>query len=514
MRLRVRALGIQAGGRPIVVLGDESAGGLGVHSLDRVEVRHAGRHLVAIVNIALSFPADVVGVYDEVWRALGLDTGDEVEVSAAEKPESLRFIQEKILGRRLDTAEIKMIVKDVVERHLSDVELTSFVTALHIRGISMDETEALSRAMVETGGFLKLDRRPVFDKHSIGGVPGDKTSILVVPIVAAAGHVIPKTSSRAVTSPAGTADRVEVLCPVELSAEEIRRVVEETNACLAWGGALDLAPADDLFIQVEYPLAIDPLLLPSIMSKKKAIGADYVVIDIPAGRGAKVKTIGEAHNLANDFLELGRRLDMQVECAITYGEQPVGRAVGPALEAKEALETLMGGGPPDLREKATTLAGILLEMAGHEDGRQVANELLRTGKAEKKLREIIAAQGGDPEVKPESIHLGKHVERMAADRSGRVLWINNGDIVQVARAAGAPKDKGAGLLLTAKIGDEVSKGAPLFEIYAERAQKLEEAFKAADELKPIGLERGAGQMMLIDRVPAKAIHEKAFLIER
>jgi AMP phosphorylase len=301
---------------------------------------------------------------------------------------------------------------------------------------------------------------------------------------------------------------------VELTAEQIRGVVEKTNACLAWGGALDLAPADDLFIQVEYPLSIDPLLLPSIMSKKKAIGAEYVVIDIPAGRGAKVKTIGEAHYLANDFLELGGRLGMQVECAITYGEQPVGCAVGPALEAREALETLMGGGPPDLREKALTLAGILLEMAGHEEGRQAAGELLRTGKAQRKLREIIAAQGGDPEVKPDSIRVGNHMERFVADRTGKVLWINNGDIAQVARAAGAPKDKGAGLLLKAKIGDEVTKGAALMEIYAERAQKLEEAFSTATELQPIGLERSPDQMMLIDRIPAKAIHEKTFLIER
>ncbi len=514
MRLKVRALEIQAGGRPIVVLDDETASRLGVYSLDRVEVRYGNNRIVGIVNIAADFPADMVGAYDEVCKALRTRTGEEVEVSAAEKPESLRFIQDKILGRRLDAAEIRMIVTDVVEHHLSDVELTSFVTALYMRGTSMDEAEALSRAMVETGGSLGLGKGPIFDKHSIGGVPGDKTSIVVVPIVAAAGHVVPKTSSRAITSPAGTADRVEVLCPVNLGVEEIRRVVEKTNACLAWGGALDLAPADDVFIQVEYPLSIDPLLLPSIMSKKKAIGADYVVIDIPTGRGAKVKTIGEAHNLAKDFIELGGRLGMQVECAVTYGEQPVGWAVGPALEAREALQTLMGGGPPDLREKAVMLAGILLEMAGLEEGRQAASDLLRTGKADKKLREIIAAQGGNPEVEADEIHVGNHVEALVSDRNGRVLWINNGDIAQVARAAGAPKDKGAGLLLRAKIGDEVAKGDPLMEIYAERAQKLEEAFSTAETLKPIGLERGPEEMMLIDRIPAKAIHEKTFLIER
>ena len=165
----------------------------------------------------------------------------------------------KIRGERLREDEIKSIVKDVVERHLSDVEIASFVTALHIRGLSMSEIEALSKAMVETGKTLKLNKSPILDKHSIGGIPGDKTTILIVPIIAAAGFIIPKTSSRAVTSPAGTADRVENLCPVNLTIEEIKEVVNKTNGCMVWGGALELAPADDLFIQVEYSLGNRPI---------------------------------------------------------------------------------------------------------------------------------------------------------------------------------------------------------------------------------------------------------------
>ncbi|KYH36690.1 MAG: putative thymidine phosphorylase, partial [Candidatus Bathyarchaeota archaeon B23] len=345
MEFRVRLLGIEAGGHLIVVMGSRDAEGLGVVSSDRVRLRAEGSEAVAILNIAGEFPSGVLGVYREVASRLGLGDGDVVEVEAAERPESLSLVRRKIMGEKLTPWEMEMIVEDVVERHLSDVEIAAFVTALEIHGVSMEEAEALSLAMVKKGRTLNFGEGPILDKHSIGGVPGDKTTIIVVPIVAAAGYRIPKTSSRAITSPAGTADRMETLAPVALKADEIIEVVNRVGGCIVWGGALDLAPADDLFIRVEYPLAIDPLLLPSIMSKKRAVGSTHVVVDIPTGRGAKVKTIGQAHTLAMEFIELGSRLGMEVECAVTEGEQPIGYAIGPTLEAREALETLKGGGP-------------------------------------------------------------------------------------------------------------------------------------------------------------------------
>lgn len=514
MKFKVKLLGIEAGGKPIIVMDDEYASLMGIHSSDRVEITYKKENAIAIVNVAADFPKNTLGIYEEVRTKLKVQSGEEVEVRPAERPESLSYIRDKILGRRLQGPEIKMIVMDVVERHLSDVELASFVTALHIRGTNMDEAEALSRAMVDTGQTLDFSKAPVLDKHSIGGVPGDKATLLVVPIVSAAGFTIPKTSSRAITSPAGTADRVEVLCPVDLTSEEIRAVVEKTNACLVWGGALDLAPADDLFIQVEYPLSIDPLLLPSIMSKKKAISADYVVMDIPAGRGAKIKTIGEAHALARDFIELGRRLDMQVHCAVTFGEQPIGYAIGPALEAREALSTLMGEGPVDLIDKATSLAGVLFEMIGINNGKQKANGLLKSGKAEKKLREIIAAQGGDPSIKPGDIEMGDKTAKIISEEGGRVQWIDNRAVAQIAREAGAPKEKVAGVLLRRKLGDKVAKGDVLFEIYAKSSQKLDAAISLAESLKPMGITERFGEKMLMDRIPTKIPHEKPFILER
>jgi len=514
MKLKARLLDIQAGGKNIAILDDETAGLLGVHSSDRVRITYGKAQLIAIANVASDFPHDQIGLYEEASEKLEINAGDDVEVQPAEISESLRYVQAKIRGERLRENEIRLIVRDVVERHLSDIELASFVTALYIHGLGMDEIEGLSRAMVETGSTLRLHKNPILDKHSIGGIPGDKTTILVVPIIAAAGYTIPKTSSRAVTSPAGTADRVENLCPVNLSIGEIEKVVEKTNGCIAWGGALELAPADDLFIQVEYPLAIDPLLLPSIMSKKKAIGATHLVIDIPTGRGAKIKTNGDAQALAYDFIDLGKRMGITVQCAVTFGEQPLGRAIGPALEAREALTAIMGNGPADLKEKAVGLASILFEMVGVKNGKRKAEQLLKSGKAEKKLREIIEAQGGNPKVIPEDINVGSKRTRITSSKEGEVLWVNNESIAQVAKEAGAPKEKGAGVLLHAKIGEHVEKDGILFEVYAERSTKLRAAVKLANELQPMGLSRKPEERMLMERIPMRTVPKKIFAVER
>ena len=514
MKFKARLLSIQAGGKSIAILDEVTSSSLGVHSSDRLEISYKDNHVVAIVNVAANFPRESIGLYEETWKKLGMEAEEDVEVELAMLPESLHYIQAKIRNERLRETEIDLIIEDVVERHLSDIELSSFLTALYIHGLSMDEIEALTKAMVRTGSTLSLGKKPILDKHSIGGIPGDKTSILVVPIIAAAGFTIPKTSSRAVTSPAGTADRVETLCPVNLSVEEMREVVEKTNGCMVWGGALELAPADDLFIQIEYPLAIDPMLLPSIMSKKKAIGATHVVLDIPTGGGAKIKTIGEADALAADFIDLGKRLGINVQCGVTFGEQPLGNAVGPALEAREALAAIMGNGPADLREKATSLAGILLEMVGKERGKQVAEELLKSGKAEEKLKQIIQAQGGDPRVKPEDIAVGDKKSELIADKDGEVLRISNEDIAKIAKEAGAPKDKGAGLLLKVKLGDHVKKDKVLFEIIAERSTKLESAVKLANKLQPVWLSKKPEDRMLMERIPTPVVHRKTFILER
>jgi AMP phosphorylase len=514
MELIVEVLYITTGGSQVALLSEESASLLGVHSSDRIHLTYGKKEAIAIANIATHFPMNRIGLYEEIATALGVKEDETVTVKLAPVPESLISVRAKLRGDRLREQEIYNIVKDVVERHLSSVEIAGFLTALKIYGLSTSEVEALSRAMVATGKSLNFGAGPILDKHSVGGIPGDKTSMIVVPIVAAAGYTIPKTSSRAITSPAGTADRVETLCPVNLSLEEIKDVVAKTNACLVWGGSLELAPADDLFIQVEYPLGIDPLLLPSILSKKKAIGATHVAVDIPTGVGAKIKTRQEAYTLAADFVDLGKRLGLNIQCALTFGDQPLGCSIGPALEAKEALTTLMGSGPPDLREKAVSLSGMLFEMVGVENGRAVAEDMLDSGKAEKKMREIISAQGGNPTIMPNDLPIGKYHDFVHSDRAGRVLWLSTDDIVRIAREAGAPKEKGAGVILHAKLGENVRKDGVLLEVYADRNSKLASALQLAKRLSPVVLSKKPEERMILDQVPEKFVQEKPFSLDR
>lgn len=511
MNLKAKPLELEAQ-KPIVILNKEDAGELDVRPLDRVELSYKGRKITGIVNVAQRFVRQgEIGLYSAVEQELKVVPGDNVKVEPSNPPESLAFIQERLSGKRLKPPEIRKIVEDVIANKLSDIEITAFVTSLYSHKMTVEETVALSSTMTSTGKTLKLTKKEIYDKHSLGGVPGDKTTMVLVPIVAAAGLTIPKTSSRAITSPAGTADRVECLCPVELSMEEIRRVVKKTNGCMVWGGAVDLAPADDIFIQIEYPLSIDPLLLPSVMSKKKAAGAKYLVIDIPTGKGTKIKTIGDADELAGKFIELGGKMGIKVNCISTFGEQPVGYAIGPALEAREALSTVMGRGPPDLVDKALDLSAALFSFKGRGDQFKKARSILKSGKAYRKLKEIIEAQGGNPRIRPEDIPIGSRSAEVRAGSSGKILWVNNHDFVAIAKAAGAPKNKGSGILLHKKLGDKVKKGDVLFEIFAEKRYKLQRALQLARTLDIVGI--GDKFEMTLSRFPEKK-HHRHFILER
>ncbi|HSB57825.1 MAG TPA: AMP phosphorylase [Nitrosopumilaceae archaeon] len=513
MKLRVSLSGVESGGKPIVALNRHDADEIGVTASGRIRVC-SKKNITAIVNIATtSVKRGFIGVNEEVREALDLKFNSVVDVEIAAFPKSLQFIRHKLAGRKLLYEEIYEIVKDVVAGNLNESEIAAFVTALHVQGLGLDEATSLASSMVRTGKHLNFRKKIIVDKHSVGGVPGDKTTLLVVPIIAASGLTIPKTSSRAITSAAGTADRAETLMPVNLGSEEMKKVVLKCNGCIVWGGALELAPADDIFVRTEYSLHIDPLLLPSIMSKKKAVGATHLVIDIPTGRGAKVKTVGEADLLAKDIIELGRRMRIHAHCVITHGEQPVGLSVGPALEAREALEVLMNKrNIPDLFDKTCHIAGSIFEIAGKKNGYNLAKDILHTGKAEKKIREIISLQGGNSKLKPDDIVVGDQVFQLKAKKTGQVLWMDNNILVEIARAAGAPKDKGSGIVFNKKSGDKVVRNEVLFTIYAEKSRKLSRAQDILDEQEPIGI--GKTTEMFIHKIKEPPMVRRAFVLDR
>ncbi|MGC8628727.1 MAG: AMP phosphorylase [Candidatus Micrarchaeia archaeon] len=504
-------IGISTGAYVVLVCSKDAAK-RGLHAGDRVLLKSARKVNTAIINISDTIPEGYIGLTNEIAEAIKAKNEEEVEIEELPLPDSLIAIKNRLNGIRLDAQSAYAIIKDTVDKRLDKEEIAAFLVSLHSYPLDMEEAANISFAMVKTGERLELSKKRIFDKHSIGGVPGDKTSLLLVPIVAAAGLTIPKTSSRAITSAAGTADRAEVLMTVTLDVREMKRVVEKTNGCLVWGGAVHLAPADDIFIKTEYQFSIDPLMLPSIISKKKAVGSTDMVLDVPIGATMKIKNESEGINLVRDFSTLGRRLGINVEGALTNGAQPLGYAIGAAAEAKEALEAISGkGNAKDLIDKAVSLAGILFEMSGKKKGKELARRILERGLAEKKLREIIAEQGGDPKIRPDDIQIGEHSEQIYADQDGFVLGFDNFAIANIVKEAGAPNNKKAALLLNKKIFDPVKKGDLLFTIFSESAPLLSKAAKYARSSMPVMI--GAKDRMLLKHIKLNKIPQQ-FILER
>lgn len=498
--LKAKILDISTGRREILLNANDLER-LMIRLHDRVRVSNNHQSATAVVEVTDSLvKPGFAGIGLELKTEIDAWDGSPISLTVLEPPASVKHIRKKMRGEALGKEEVLSIIRDAVNGNLNEMELAAFLLAQHFVGMGLKETQSLTEAMVETGDRMEFDR-PVYDKHSVGGVPGNKISLLVVPIVAAAGLLIPKTSSRAITSPSGTADTMSVLAPVKFTADELKRLALKTNGAIVWGGGLNLAPADDVFINVEHVLNIDPesQMLASILSKKLAVGADNLVIDLPTGMECKIETKEQARELSNKFSQLARNLGIQIRCAITYGGQPIGHAVGPALEAREALSALAGKGPTSLIEKSTAIAGLLLELSGRAakgQGQPLAKEILESGKALRKMKEIIEAQGGDPNISPDDIPIGKHKATVKAPCDGWITVVSNHTITAIARAAGAPAEKDAGVILSGKIGRKVEKGEVVIEIYAERESKLDYALSIAGRTSPFTIEG-----MLLEELP-------------
>lgn len=399
---------------------------------------------------------------------------------------AIEAIKKKLVGKRLNYEEIFALMDEIANRRLGDVLTTYFAAAGFSGGFNDDELYYLTKAMAETGERLTFSGI-VADKHSTGGVAGTRTTMIVVPIIAAAGIKIPKNSSRAITSPSGTADTMEVVAPVTFSPTQIKRIVERVGGCIVWGGHLGLAPADDIIIQVEEPLAFESFdkIIISIMAKKVASGATHLVLDIPAGPHMKIKHLKDAEVIAHKFELLARKFKMKVAIDVNETHQPAGRGVGPVLEVRDVFAVLEQkvDRPLKLEQKALRLAAKLLDLCFADmkgkyqvgSGESVARELLISGSALAKMREIIAAQGGNPDCSFSSFTLARNRYPVKAARRGRVTLLNNRDVSVLARILGSPSDKKAGVYLERKLEDEVDRNDILCTLYSSDKWRLKEA---------------------------------------
>jgi thymidine phosphorylase len=416
-----------------------------------------------------------LGLSEQAFAQLGGAPGASVEVSHAERPASLEAVRRKIGGEALTETDYRDIIADITGNLYAKTEIAAFVVATAQNALGRDEVLFLTRAMVGSGDHMKWEESLVADKHCIGGIPGNRTSMLVVPIVAAHGMSIPKTSSRAITSPAGTADTMEVLCNVDVPLAKLRTIVHTHRGCLAWGGTARLSPADDILISVERPLSIDARgqMVASILSKKVAAGSTHLLIDIPVGPSAKVRHMSDAQSLRKLFEYVGDRLGIYVEVVISDGRQPIGFGIGPVLEARDVMQVLQSDphAPADLRQKALRLAGRILEFdpdVRGGTGYAIARDILDSGRALEKMNDIIDAQGRQSQ----AFSLGTRELDVPGTTTGVVVAIDNFQLARIARYAGAPMDKGAGVDLKKKVGDHVNRGEMLYRVHAHHAADL------------------------------------------
>jgi thymidine phosphorylase len=495
--LRAKRLHLETQHEPIVLMHAQCpvARSEGFAARAEVELHAFGRSAIAtLYQVDDDIVAiDEVGLSETVWNRLKIGEGAVLEVRHPLPLESMSDVRSKVYGHRLDDPQLRRILKDIVAERYSDVQLVAFVTAFSSQPAEVGEMVSLTRAMVEAGDRLSWTEAPIVDKHSVGGLPANRTSPLVVAIVAAAGLIIPKTSSRAITSPAGTADTMETMTKVDLEIPEMRRVVEREGGCLVWGGSVRLSPADDILIRVERALDLDSAsqLVASVLSKKIAAGSTHVVLDLPVGPTAKIRSSQEAAELSHFLVAVAAEFGLQAQTLCTDGRQPVGRGIGPALEARDVLAVLRrdSGRPADLEERALRLAGAILELGGAAPagtGEALAGTLLREGAALAKFLAICDAQGGfrEPPVAPLN-----HV--ILSPASGIVASIDNRLLARVAKLAGAPRSCSAGLELHSKLGERVERGQPLITLHGESPGELEYALSFAGA-NPKILELGEG----------------------
>ncbi len=474
----------------VVLMNRDDSLKLGVGPSDRVCITGTESVVCAVTISDTVVPKGTLALPVNVQNRCHVADGDMVDVFYSPMPESVRSIRKKINGTVLTREEIGSVITDIMEGRLSDTEIIAFVSAFNINNAVLDEISFLAEAMAGTGRKIRLKYGRIYDLHSLGGISGNKITPIVVSIVASEGLVIPKMSSRAVSSACGTADFVSTFCDVEMNSDRLVDAIDKVRGVFVCGNE-DYAPVGRRIIRVEKPMGIDPLptMMASIMSKKLAIGITDLVLDIPVGKYSKISDLEEAEGYAKGFIRLGERIGVNVRCLITGAEEPIGYSVGPVMEAEECIRILENGdGDPFLVDKACSIAGAILEMAGIGNGTARALDSLRSRRAHDAFLKIVEAQGGNPGLRSSDLNRGMYSKDIHAKKSGYVQYIDNHGAIAIAKAAGAPGDTGAGIEFLHKTGDRVSEGDVLFRIYAESGSKLERAVDSARSRRPMKVE--------------------------
>ncbi len=417
---------------------------------------------------------------------------------------ALKALQKRLHKKHLGYQEIFAIIDEIAKGEFDPILTTYFAASGYVNKLNRQEIYYLTKALVETGRKLSFPY-VVADKHSIGGVPGTRATLIVIPLLVSLGIRMVSTPSRAITSPSGTADDMELLAKVEFKLKEIPLLLEKAGGCIVWGGHLDIAPVDTKMIEVEKVLLDESMdkVLVSIMAKKVASGVNHVVIEIPVGREMKVTRRPDAQKLGRDFVWLGKQFGVKVRPVIIPTYQPAGGGIGPYLETREALRVLQRkyNYSRDLETRALHLADQLLDLIlknkneaarlekefsfinGKTPRVKFLKEQLDNGQAWEAMKRIIIAQDGRPKDSEEFTPQVPRLE-IKASKDGAISQVSIKNINKLSRLLGTPADKQAGIYLHKKLGENVKKGEVLFEFFSSDTMKLKEA-KLSLETLPI-----------------------------
>ena len=424
------------------------------------------------------------------------------------------IIARKRDGHALSREEIGFIIRGYTAGDVADYQMAALTMAIYLRGMTNEETIALTEAMLRSGEVLDLSDlgRPRVDKHSTGGV-GDKTSLVIAPVVAAAGVLVPMISGRALAHSGGTLDKLESIpgFRTDLSLVEFRATLKKVGAALI-GQTAEIAPADKKLYalrDVTATVACRPLMAASIMSKKMAEGASGLVLDVKTGSGAFLKKEEDARELATIMISIARGMDKECVVLITDMNQPLGRAVGNSLELIEAFETLKGRGPEDFNTLCRELAAEMLVLGravtDTDQGRELYDKMIQSGAAVEKMREIIAAQEGDPRVLGDYDLLPRasQTHTVSASEAGYVQAIDTEAIGHASMLLGAGRarldtaiDLGVGLIVEAKIGDKIEKGQSLVTLHFNEEDRVEDAASDIHNAYTIGEHKVASPQLI------------------
>ncbi len=483
---KTKLIDIQDGEELIVLINEEEAREHWINSFDKVVIMYEDQEIVLNADLANKIvkPGEV-WLFKDVYEKYNIPANATVAVSFTQtNGKALEALKKAIKWEKLNYKETYAIMKDISDNRFTDTLITYYSAIGFFKKASDYELYEMAKAMAETGEMLHFDG-VVADKHCMGGVPGNETTMIMIPLLSSLGIKMPKTFSKAITSPAATGECVNVLMDISFSKKEIENLVKKQNCCLVRGGGLDLAPADEKLIKVAYPLSMQSYsrTVVSIMAKKYAMGINHSLIDIPMGPTAKVPDMKTAKRLKKKYEYVGKKLGMKVVVEITNAKEPIGSWIWATLQVREVLRVLQQHElrPMDLQNKALHLSAKIIELVGMAKGKkayELAYQQLKSWKAWKKMQSIIKAQWWkNPNINSEELELAKYKKEVKAEKDGVVKSIDMKLINLTTRTLGAPIDDQGWLYLHKKTGDRVKKNDIIYVMYANQQNKIDMALE-------------------------------------